>query len=674
LADVFISYKSDRRAVVEQLSRVLELNGYSVWYDHALVAGEGFSRAIERELRSARAVVVAWCSLSVTSDWVREEANLAKRLRTLVPVRLERVDMPLGFGTLQSIDLSRWDGAPRSEALDRLLLEVARFVGRDPTPQVRELIAFDKAWRRSGGSSLPFPVAHPPVRPDPAPGSAPADAATRVPERPAVHAPGAMTSPRAAGCAATAVATTGPADAPAAAMVAEAARPRTVRPDPDDAKDDLHPPPARPDWPSIADLPVIGGSEDPAHGHLADGIVAAPLSPPEDRPSLVVLPFANMSGDPEQDYFADGMVEEITGALGRIRWFFVIARNSAFTYKGRAVDVRQVGRELGVRYVLEGSVRKAGGRVRITCQLVEAETGRQLWSERFDWAFDDIFELQDRVTEAVAGALEPKLQAAEIRRATAKPTGSLTAYDLYLRALPHFYAMTRSDNDAALDLLRRAMEADANFALAKGMAALCYCSRSVQQWSEPEDDARGLALAREALAGAGDDPATLRLAGDVVTYFGRDFETGLEATGRAVAINPNSAQAASSAGWVRNNAGEPADAIPLFRRAVRLSPLDPGIGMMRAGEAFAHLMLGDLEAALRYAEESIRQMPTFSTSHRVLIVALWRLGRATEAREAVQTLLRVEPGTRIGRTPDVWRDRVFRDAYLADLRAAGLPE
>ena len=421
----------------------------------------------------------------------------------------------------------------------------------------------------------------------------------------------------------------------------------------------------------------------PRRGYMLDAAVnaapaappvAEPLTPPEDRPSLVVLPFANMSGDPEQDYFADGMVEEITAALGRIRWFFVIARNSAFTYKGRAVDVRQVGRELGVRYVLEGSVRKAGGRVRIACQLAEAETGRQLWSERFDAALDDIFELQDRVTEAVAGALEPSLRAAEIRRATAKPTGSLTAYDLYLRALPHHYALTKADNETALDLLRRAVAADPGFALAKGTAAVFYAARASHQWSEPGDTARGVALAREALAGAGDDPATLRLAGHAIAYLGRDYEAALAAIGRAVAINPNSAQAASSAGWVHNYAAEPASAIPLFRRAVRLSPRDPDIGMMRAGEAIAHLMLGDLPAALRCAEEGVRQAQMHSGCHRALIVALWRLGREAEAREAAQAFLRVEPWARVGRMTDVWRDRGFRDAYWADLRAAGLPE
>lgn len=422
----------------------------------------------------------------------------------------------------------------------------------------------------------------------------------------------------------------------------------------------------------------------PRRGYMLDAVVDAapavppvvePLTPPEDRPSLVVLPFANMSGDPEQDYFADGMVEEITAALGRIRWFFVIARNSAFTYKGRAVDVRQVGRELGVRYVLEGSVRKAGGRVRIACQLAEAETGRQLWSERFDAALDDIFDLQDRVTEAVAGALEPSLRAAEIRRASAKPTGSLAAYDFYLRALPHHFALTKGGSDTALDLLGRAVEADANFALAKAMAAICHCARASHQWSDPGDAARGVALAREALAGAGDDPETLRLAGHAIAYLGRDFEAGLAATGRAVAINPNSAQAANSAGWVHNYAADPAGAIPLFRRAARLSPRDPEIGLMRGGEALAQLMLGDLQAALRCAEEGVRQTQTPGTNscYRALTVALWRLGREAEAREVVQALLRIEPGIRVGRMKDLWRDRDFRDAYWADLRAAGLP-
>jgi len=216
-----------------------------------------------------------------------------------------------------------------------------------------------------------------------------------------------------------------------------------------------------------------------------------------DRPSLVVLPFQNMSGDAEQDYFADGMVEEIITALSRIRWLFVIARNSAFTYKGRAVDVRQVGRELGVRYVLEGSVRRAGGRVRITGQLVEAETGHHVWADRFDGELADVFGLQDRVTEAVTGAVEPNLRAAEVERAGRKPTGSLDAYDLYLRALPHLYAWDRAGSDAALDLLRRAMALDPAFALEKALAAHCLQHRQWQGWGAPGEREEALALARE---------------------------------------------------------------------------------------------------------------------------------------------------------------------------------
>jgi adenylate cyclase len=206
------------------------------------------------------------------------------------------------------------------------------------------------------------------------------------------------------------------------------------------------------------------------------------------------------------------------------------------------------------------------------------------------------------------------------------------------------------------------------------MAAICHCARASHQWSEPGDAASGLALAREALAGAGDDPATLRLAGHAIAYLGRDFEAALAAIGRSVAINPNSAQAASSAGWVYSYAGDPAGAIPLFRRAVRLSPRDPEIGQMRAGEALAQLMLGDLPTALRCAEEGVRQAQMHSGCHRALIAALWRLGREAEAREAAQAFLRLEPWTRVGRMTDVWRDRGFRDAYWADLRAAGLPE
>jgi len=307
----------------------------------------------------------------------------------------------------------------------------------------------------------------------------------------------------------------------------------------------------------------------PRRGYLLDAIVlsdpatsiaetpssvadSAALGPPTEKPSLVVLPFENMSGDPDHAYFADGMVEEITSALSRIRWLFVIARNTAFTYRGRAVDVREVGRALGVRYVLEGSVRRAGGRVRIGCQLVEAATAHQVWTERFDDDMADVFALQDRVAEAVAGAIEPSLRLAEIERARRKPTENLDAYELYLRALPHHYAKTQADNDACMMLLRRAIALDPAFSLAKAFLAFSVVQQEIQGWSAPDKRAEGIALAREALADPGDDPATLRCAGQAIAWLAQDRTAGWAALERALALNPNSAQVLGSAGWILN--------------------------------------------------------------------------------------------------------------------------
>lgn len=396
------------------------------------------------------------------------------------------------------------------------------------------------------------------------------------------------------------------------------------------------------------------------------------LVPPDDRPSLVVLPFANLSGDPQQDYFADGMVEDITAALARIRWFFVIARNSAFTYRGRAVDVRQIGRELGVRYVLEGSVRKSGDRVRVAGQLAEAETGRQIWSERFDAPLADIFDLQDRVTEAVAGAIEPSLQAAEIRRSVAKPTGILAAYDLYLRALPHHYALTEHGSDAAIALLRQAVSMDPDFSLAKALGAFCHWLRATQHWPAAGAAGEGERWAREALGAAGDDPATLRLAAHATVVLARDFDAGLAGIARALALNPNSAQVILSAAWVHNYACLPGPAIQLFHRAMRLSPLDPEMAHMICGIAVAYLIAGEFEEALSWGLRSTREAPAWATGHRAVVIALAQLGRDGEAREAAAAMLRAIPNARIGTLPQIYRDAGFAARYADGLKKAGL--
>ena len=250
-----------------------------------------------------------------------------------------------------------------------------------------------------------------------------------------------------------------------------------------------------------------------------------PALPLPDKPSIAVLPFQNMSGDPEQEYFVDGMVEEIITALSRIRWLFVIARNSTFTYKGQAVDVKQVGRELGVRYVLEGSVRKGGNRVRITAQLIDAETGTHLWADRFDGSLEDVFELQDKIAVSVAGVIEPALQAAEMRRSAARPTTDLTAYDLYLRALAVFFPITKERIVEALGLLEQAIAIDPHYGPALSWAAICHLRLVIDGWAEePETNRRkGIDLARQALQVAENDPGILANAALVLAHFGEDI-------------------------------------------------------------------------------------------------------------------------------------------------------
>lgn len=415
--------------------------------------------------------------------------------------------------------------------------------------------------------------------------------------------------------------------------------------------------------------------EAPAEAAAAPAGGDAPA--PVDRPSLAVLPFANLGGDPEQEYLADGIADELTTALSRLRWFFVIARGSAFTYRGKVVDVRQVGRELGVRYVLEGSVRKAGGRVRITCELAEAETGHQVWSDRFEGDLADLFGLQDQVAEAVAGAIEPSLQGVEIARARCKPTASLDAYDLYLRALPHHYAATREGGEAALALLRRAMALDPGFALAKALAARCQGRRRGQGWADAADDQEGLRLAREAIAEGSDDPAALRLAGRALAVLGFEHGAALAAVERALALNPHSAEAHSTAGWINNWLCRPAPAIMHLERAIRLSPLDPEMAHHLAGLALAHLIAGRHEAALDFGLRALRERPDWADAHRQVITALFLLDRREEASAAARRYLQVKQGAaRIfaDRARRLFADPAFAELRIRALREAGLPE
>jgi adenylate cyclase len=401
-----------------------------------------------------------------------------------------------------------------------------------------------------------------------------------------------------------------------------------------------------------------------------------------DKPSIAVLPFQNMSGDPEQEYFADGIVEEIITALSRFRQLFVIARNSSFTYKGRALDVKQVGRELGVRYLLEGSVRKAGNRVRITGQLIDASTAAHLWADRFEGALDDIFDLQDRVTASVVGAIAPKLEWAEIERTRHKPTESLDAYDHYLRGLAsHNRATTetnREANEEALRLIYKAIELDPEFSSAYGLAAMCYWRRTQHRWAvdrvqEIEETQR---LARRAAELGRDDAVALSYAGFALAWVVHDLSAGAALTDRALAVNPNLALAWSSSGWNKIILGELELAIEHFTRSMRLSPRDPLIGVSYQGMSLAHLCAGRYDDAVSWAERALGEAPNYAPALRAFAAANALAGRLEPAQNAIARMRELDSAYRISDVKDRFPFRRPEDVarYEEGLRRAGLPE
>jgi TolB-like protein len=396
------------------------------------------------------------------------------------------------------------------------------------------------------------------------------------------------------------------------------------------------------------------------------------------KPSIAVLPFLNLSADPEQEYFADGVAEDIIAALSRIRWLFVIARNSSFTYKGQAVDVKQVSRDLGVRYVLEGSVRKAANRVRITGQLIDATTRAHLWAERFEGTIDDIFELQDQIAASVVGAVAPQLERAEIERSKRKPTESLDAYDYYLRGMANFHQGTREALDESLPLLYRAIELDPGFASAYGMAAWCYFWRKINGWmTDPAREATEAGrLAREAVALGKDDAVALTKGGHALGHFGGDLESCMALLDRALVLNPNLSSAWYLSGFQRITRGEPDLAIERFARAMRLSPLDPEMVRMQAGTAMAHLLSGRFDAASSWAETALRDLPSFLLAVGLAAASHALAGRTDEARRAMSQLRRLGPALRISNVKDwVLLQRPEDLSTFADgLRKAGLPE
>ena len=423
---------------------------------------------------------------------------------------------------------------------------------------------------------------------------------------------------------------------------------------------------------------VRGGPR--ASGPHAGGTPAVqptPLPLP-DKPSLAVLPFQNMTADAEQEYFVDGMVEEITTAIARLPWLFVIARNSAFTYKGKPVDVKQVARELGVRYVLEGSVRKAGNRVRITGQLIDTATGAHIWADRFDGPLDDIFALQDQVASNVAGAIEPKLRQSEIERASRKPTANLTAYDLYLRALAQSYRFTEEGAAEAVVLARQALAIDPSYAPAAAMVASCRALQRFQGWGalSHEDIAEAIRLARQALEAERDDADTICQA--AATLFRLTGEAALAAAAldRALALNPNAAHAWMIRGHIHALRNQPEAAIEAVERARRLSPFDPYSFFYAVNIAIAHLAARRFEQAIEWADRALHERPRLVGAMRLKAVALAHLGRLDEARVELGRALAIDPKLTIAgfRAYAHFMKPEVLELHVTGLRLAGLPE
>jgi TolB-like protein len=390
-----------------------------------------------------------------------------------------------------------------------------------------------------------------------------------------------------------------------------------------------------------------------------------------DRPSIAVLPFQSLSGDPEQEYFADGTVEEIITALSRFSSLFVIARNSSFVYKGRAVDVKRVARELGVRYVLEGSVRKAVNQVRITGQLIDAFSGAHLWADRFDGTLEDIFDLQDEVTTSVVGAIVPKLEKAEIERAKRKPTENLDAYEYFLRGMASYYQRTRDAINEALRLFYKAIELDPVF-------AWCYGWRKINGWQT--DPAKAIVetgrLARLAAELGPDDAVALSRGAHALSYVVGDLDDAATFVDRALVLNPNLAGAWYASGWVRVHCGEPEIAIEHFARAMRLSPLDPQMIAMQAGTAFAHFLAGRYEQASSWTEKAVWAQANYLTSIRIAAASKALAGKHADAREAAARLRQLDPTMCIANVREWATLRRPEDlARLEDgLRKAGVPE
>jgi serine/threonine protein kinase/tetratricopeptide (TPR) repeat protein len=408
--------------------------------------------------------------------------------------------------------------------------------------------------------------------------------------------------------------------------------------------------------------------------------MGAPTEPslhvPQDRPSIAVLPFDNLSGDREQEYFADGIVAEIITGLSRIKWLFVISRNSTFIYKGKPIDVRAVGRELGVRYVLGGSVRRSGNHVRVTGELTESATARHVWADRYDGAMNDIFAVQDEMTMSVIGAVEPTLRKAEVERARRKRPDSLDAYDLFLRALPFAATAMPEDADKALELLEEAIRLEPDYAIAHGCIAWCHEQRYLRGGLQAETREAARKHAHAAIRAGGDDAMALALGGFVVAITEGWFEpSAIDALDRAIVLSPSSALAFGFSSIVRANRGDTATSIAHARIGIRLSPYDPLIYLPYLGLAYAHFFAQEWPAAADAARKASQANPRFSVPVYLLAAALTRLGRIGEAQSVSARLLELQPGFTVSGMVAGYAERTEHMASVGDaLRELGLPE
>ncbi|WP_426435527.1 winged helix-turn-helix domain-containing protein [Bradyrhizobium genosp. P] len=402
-----------------------------------------------------------------------------------------------------------------------------------------------------------------------------------------------------------------------------------------------------------------------------------PLLALPDKPSIAVLPFQNLSDDPDQDYFADGMVEDIITGLSRSKLLFVISRNSSFTYRAKAVDIKRVSRELGVRYVLEGSVRKVGKKVRVTGQLIDATTGAHIWADKFESELEDLFDVQDRLTSSVIGAMSPQLERAEIERARRKPTESLEAYDYYLRSKFSIYQWTREGSDEALRMTKLAISIDPAFAVACASGANIFGQKKGFGWIEDvaKERAEGRRLAERAVQLDQDDPLVLAHAAQVYSYLLEEPETGSAFAERAIALDPNLALARLWAGWAQVYLGNHDAAIEQFSAAIRLSPIDPHLFVPQTGMAFAHFFAGRYEESLLWATSAIQRQPNFPGAQRMRMSSLAMAGRVDEARRARDAVLQADPALRVSSIKTApFRRHEDVEKLSEGWRRAGVPE